>query len=179
MNNPQAELDNYLSALTDTDLDNAFWHFSLKFYRIQGVSSRLLILQDTCQLNINSLLFIFWLKQQGLIVDNTFLQPLLRLLSTMDEQYLQPLRHLRRQLQTWTASPKPYQHSKVLELHLEQHQIALIYTYYQQQRPDLEHRAIITNNDAFIFWQNVDNAKNIFSILDEITDLSGMFHGQE
>ena len=179
MNYPQATLNDYLHALTAKDLDNELWHFALNFYAKKGVSQRLLLLQDNHQLNVNYLLFIYWLKDQQLIIHNEFFEPLLAIILCMDEQYLEPIRRLRKNVKTWPVSPAPYQHCKSLELQLEQHQIALIYRYFNQHRSSLDHKATITNNEAFFFWLDQEKAKNIFLLLNEISDLSGMPNAQE
>jgi uncharacterized protein (TIGR02444 family) len=38
-----------------------FWRFSLKFYRQAGVSDACIALQDGCGVDVNLLLFLFWL----------------------------------------------------------------------------------------------------------------------
>src|SRR5580658_10643219 len=38
-----------------------FWRFSLHFYRQTGVSDACIALQDECGVDVNLLLFLFWL----------------------------------------------------------------------------------------------------------------------
>ena len=50
--------------MTDADTDTAttpFWRFSLHFYRHAGVSDACIALQDDCGVDVNLLLFLFWL----------------------------------------------------------------------------------------------------------------------
>jgi uncharacterized protein (TIGR02444 family) len=42
-----------------------FWRFSLHFYRQPGVSDACIILQDGCGVDVNLLLFLFWLADDG------------------------------------------------------------------------------------------------------------------
>src|SRR3984885_9618000 len=42
-----------------------FWRFSLYFYRQAGVSDACIALQDDCGVDVNLLLFLFWLASDG------------------------------------------------------------------------------------------------------------------
>ncbi len=42
-----------------------FWRFSLHFYRQPGVSDACIALQDDCGVDVNLLLFLFWLADDG------------------------------------------------------------------------------------------------------------------
>jgi uncharacterized protein (TIGR02444 family) len=42
-----------------------FWRFSLHFYRQPGVSEACIALQDDCGVDVNLLLFLFWLADDG------------------------------------------------------------------------------------------------------------------
>ncbi len=42
-----------------------FWRFSLRFYRQSGVSDACIALQDDCGVDVNLLLFLFWLAADG------------------------------------------------------------------------------------------------------------------
>ena len=42
-----------------------FWRFSLHFYRQAGVSDACIALQDECGVDVNLLLFLFWLASAG------------------------------------------------------------------------------------------------------------------
>ena len=46
---------------TNTPTETPFWRFSLKFYRQAGVSDACIALQDGCGVDVNLLLFLFWL----------------------------------------------------------------------------------------------------------------------
>jgi len=50
--------------MTDTPTQTEttpFWRFSLQFYRQSGVSDACIALQDDCGVDVNLLLFLFWL----------------------------------------------------------------------------------------------------------------------
>src|ERR1700733_3699475 len=52
--------------MTDTQTDTTpFWRFSLHFYRQAGVSDACIALQDDCGVDVNLLLFLFWLASDG------------------------------------------------------------------------------------------------------------------
>src|ERR1700691_3086069 len=42
-----------------------FWRFSLKYYGQPGVSDACIALQDSCGVDVNLLLFLFWLASDG------------------------------------------------------------------------------------------------------------------
>ena len=46
---------------TPTQTETPFWRFSLHFYRQAGVSDACIALQDDCGIDVNLLLFLFWL----------------------------------------------------------------------------------------------------------------------
>jgi uncharacterized protein (TIGR02444 family) len=53
--------------MTDADTNMAttpFWRFSLHFYRQAGVSDACIALQDDCGVDVNLLLFLFWLASE-------------------------------------------------------------------------------------------------------------------
>jgi len=52
--------------MTDTQTETTpFWRFSLKLYRQDGVSDACIALQDGCGVDVNLLLFLFWLAGDG------------------------------------------------------------------------------------------------------------------
>lgn len=48
-----------------TTTTTPFWRFSLNFYRQAGVSDACIALQDGCGVDVNLLLFLFWLASEG------------------------------------------------------------------------------------------------------------------
>ena len=57
---------------TNTPTDTPFWRFSLNFYRQAGVAEACIALQDDCGVDVNLMLFLFWLAASGrqLSIDN-------------------------------------------------------------------------------------------------------------
>lgn len=54
--------------MTDAETNTAttpFWRFSLNFYRQTGVSDACIALQDGCGVDVNLLLFLFWLASES------------------------------------------------------------------------------------------------------------------
>jgi uncharacterized protein (TIGR02444 family) len=54
--------------MTDTQAateTTPFWRFSLNFYRQAGVSDACIALQDDCGVDVNLLLYLFWLASDG------------------------------------------------------------------------------------------------------------------
>src|SRR5579863_5284687 len=54
--------------MTDAETSTAttpFWRFSLNFYRQAGVSDACIALQDGCGVDVNLLLFLFWLASES------------------------------------------------------------------------------------------------------------------
>jgi len=49
---------------TETNTETPFWRFSLNFYRQTGVSDACIALQDGCGVDVNLLLFLFWLASE-------------------------------------------------------------------------------------------------------------------
>src|SRR5271170_6251965 len=45
-----------------------FWRFSLHFYRQLGVSDACIALQDSCGVDVNLLLFLLWLADEGQVL---------------------------------------------------------------------------------------------------------------
>ena len=48
-----------------TSTETPFWRFSLNFYRQTGVSDACIALQDGCGVDVNLLLFLFWLASES------------------------------------------------------------------------------------------------------------------
>jgi uncharacterized protein (TIGR02444 family) len=55
---------------TETKAETPFWRFSLHFYRQAGVSDACIALQDGCGVDVNLLLFLFWLADSGRLLNS-------------------------------------------------------------------------------------------------------------
>jgi uncharacterized protein (TIGR02444 family) len=58
-------LQHEAAAMNDTPTTTTpFWRFSLKYYGQPGVSDACIALQDDCGVDVNLLLFLFWLASE-------------------------------------------------------------------------------------------------------------------
>ncbi len=79
-------------------IETSLWDFSLFYYGRPGVSSLCLHLQDEHGVNVNILLWTLWLGYRGIQLEPTQLTLALRKTHSWDQQYVLPLRQLRRQM---------------------------------------------------------------------------------
>ena len=54
---------------TSSSNETPFWRFSLHFYRQPGVSDACIALQDGCGVDVNLLLFLLWLADEGQLLE--------------------------------------------------------------------------------------------------------------
>lgn len=108
-----------------TDAED-FWQFSLAHYRRPGVADQCLRLQDVWQVNINLLLWLFWLAERGLKADEVVILEAHCAIREWHREVTQPLRLLRRRLQQMNRKGDAgkfvaeYQQVKAVELASEQ-----------------------------------------------------------
>jgi len=77
-------------------MDNPLWQFSLRYYRAEGVAALYVDLQDHYGLNVNLLLWVQWLAEQGVEIDETCIVQAQQQIKYIHESYVQPLRKIRR-----------------------------------------------------------------------------------
>ncbi len=75
-----------------------FWRFSLQFYRLSGVSDACIALQDDCGVDVNLLLFLFWLASEGRALAVEEVKKLDNNVCTWRELTIVPIRDTRRKL---------------------------------------------------------------------------------
>lgn len=75
-----------------------FWRFSLHFYRQTGVSDACIALQDTCGVDVNLLLYLFWLASEGRLLGADEVKKLDDKVRTWRELTIMPIRDARRRL---------------------------------------------------------------------------------
>jgi uncharacterized protein (TIGR02444 family) len=75
-----------------------FWRFSLHFYRQAGVSDACIALQDDCGVDVNLLLFLFWLASDGRQLDADEVKKLDDKVRSWRELTIIPIRDTRRKL---------------------------------------------------------------------------------
>jgi uncharacterized protein (TIGR02444 family) len=79
---------------------NSLWDFSLALYAQPGVADACLHLQDEQSINVNLVLWCVWLECQGLQLNDRQLEQAQGEILEWDQQYVVPLRRLRRQMKT-------------------------------------------------------------------------------
>jgi uncharacterized protein (TIGR02444 family) len=75
-----------------------FWRFSLHFYRQTGVSDACIALQDNCGVDVNLLLFLFWLASDGRLLSPDEVKKLDEKVRSWRELTIIPIRETRRKL---------------------------------------------------------------------------------
>jgi uncharacterized protein (TIGR02444 family) len=75
-----------------------FWRFSLHFYKQTGVSDACIALQDDCGVDVNLLLFLFWLASDGRLLTADEVKKLDDNVRSWRELTIIPIRDTRRKL---------------------------------------------------------------------------------
>ena len=75
-----------------------FWRFSLKFYGQTGVSDACISLQDGCGIDVNLLLFLFWLASERQALSADEVKKLDATIKSWRELTIVPIRDTRRKL---------------------------------------------------------------------------------
>jgi uncharacterized protein (TIGR02444 family) len=148
-----------------------FWRFSLHFYRQAGVSDACIALQDGCGADVNLLLFLLWLADDG------------RLLSADDVRKLDdqvrdwrnlPIREVRRKLKGARTLIDPGTQEalrnkvKVLELEAERLQQEALYAFAQSGplgKPAAPSTAARHNVSAYERIMNVTFPRSALDVL--------------
>jgi uncharacterized protein (TIGR02444 family) len=103
----------------------SLWDFSLQLYARPAVADTCIELQDQQGINVNVFLWCVWLAARGQVLDSARLLSALQRIHTWDEQYIHPLRQLRRRMKAEFGSADlnieaVRQHIKSAELLAEQ-----------------------------------------------------------
>lgn len=85
-------------------LDNPFWHFSLDRYARVGVAPACLRFQNEFGIDVNVLLFAFWLGKAGRRVVQTDARAELGLIAEWNDLVVKPLRSFRAQRNATTTA---------------------------------------------------------------------------
>ena len=83
---------------TETKVQTPFWRFALYFYRQAGVSDACIALQDGCGVDVNLLLFLFWLADSGRLVTGGDVKNLDDSVRDWRNLTIVPIRDVRRKL---------------------------------------------------------------------------------
>jgi len=124
--------------MTDTETKaeiTPFWRFSLKYYKQPGVSDACIALQDRYGVDVNLLLFLFWLasERQTLVADEV--KKLDDTVRSWRELTIIPIRNARRNLKGAKTFVDPAKQEafrdkiKVVELGAEQLQQEALYAF--------------------------------------------------
>jgi uncharacterized protein (TIGR02444 family) len=81
-----------------SDAITPFWRYSLKFYGQSGVSDACIALQDGCGIDVNLLLYLFWLASEGRQVTADDVKMLDDKVRSWRELTIIPIRDVRRKL---------------------------------------------------------------------------------
>lgn len=112
-------------------MSNPFWDYSLASYSLEGVAPGCLVLQDTCGMDVNVLLYAAWLAHMDQRLSGEHLAGLEAQIFDWRERVIKPLRALRRQLQNDPRASGLHEEIKALELRAEQQQQELMFDFFQ------------------------------------------------
>jgi uncharacterized protein (TIGR02444 family) len=114
-----------------------FWRFSLGFYRQAGVSDACIALQDDCGVDVNLLLFLFWLASDGQLLSPGEVKKLDDQVRSWRELTIIPIRDVRRNLKGAATLVAPGEQEafrtkvKAIELEAERQQQQALYAFTQ------------------------------------------------
>ncbi len=81
-----------------------FWRFSLRTYRAPGVAEACLALQDSCEADVNLMLYGCWLGVNGRPMDVRAMRRALAAVARWQGEVVRPLRHARRNIKKIPAA---------------------------------------------------------------------------
>jgi len=87
--------------------DSAFWQFSLRFYALPDVAPACLALQDEANVDVNLLLLLLFLADNGRAVTRDDVARLDAAIAPWRSQVVEPLRALRRRIKTGVGDIPP------------------------------------------------------------------------
>jgi uncharacterized protein (TIGR02444 family) len=114
-----------------------FWRFSLHFYRQSGVSDACIALQDDCGVDVNLLLFLFWLADDGQLLSADEVRKLDDKVRDWRNLTIIPIRDARRKLKGAQTLVDPGKQEafrnkvKAIELDAERLQQEALYAFTQ------------------------------------------------
>jgi uncharacterized protein (TIGR02444 family) len=163
--------------MNDTQTPTAttpFWRFSLKFYGQPGVSDACIALQDGCGVDVNLLLFLFWLASERQELSADEVKRLDATIKSWRELTIIPIRDTRRKLKGAKTFVDPAKQEalrdkvKAVELEAEKLQQEALYAFTQsgplgtEAAPSVAARA---NVAAYERAMNVSFPKNAVDVL--------------
>jgi uncharacterized protein (TIGR02444 family) len=131
-------LPHEVAAMNDTPTATTpFWRFSLKYYGQAGVSDACIALQDGCGVDVNLLLFLFWLASERQALSADEVKKLDATIKSWRELTIIPIRDTRRKLKGAKTSVDPAKQEalrdkvKAVELEAEKLQQEALYAFTQ------------------------------------------------
>jgi len=124
----------------ETKAETPFWRFSLNFYRQPGVSDACIALQDDCGVDVNLLLFLFWLASDGQMVAPAEVKRLDDTVRDWRNLTIIPIRDTRRKLKgaatlVEAGKQEAFRNKvKAVELEAERLQQEALYAFTQSRR---------------------------------------------
>jgi uncharacterized protein (TIGR02444 family) len=122
--------------MTETQTETTpFWRFSLHFYRQSDVSDACIALQDDCGVDVNLLLFLFWLASDGQLLTADEVKKLDDKVRSWRELTIIPIRDIRRKLKGAATLVEPGKQEmfrskvKAVELDAERLQQEALYEF--------------------------------------------------
>ena len=125
-------MDRRTGRTMSNSMSNPFWDYSLATYRLDGVATSCLALQDTCGLDVNLLLYAAWLATMDQRLSGEHAAGVEAAIVDWREQVVKPLRALRRQLQDYPRAAGVMEEMKGLELRAEQQQQDTMFAFFQR-----------------------------------------------
>ncbi len=126
--------------MTETQIQDEttpFWRFSLRFYRQSGVSEACIALQDDCGVDVNLLLFLFWLASDKQLLSADEVKKLDDKVRDWRNLTIIPIRETRRKLKGAPTLVDPAKQEayrtkvKAIELDAERLQQEALYAFTQ------------------------------------------------
>jgi uncharacterized protein (TIGR02444 family) len=114
-----------------------YWRFSLHFYRQQGVADVCIALQDGCGVDVNLLLFLLWLADDGQLLSADEVRKLDDQVRDWRNLTIIPIREVRRKLKAARTLVDPGKQEafrtkvKAIELEAERLQQEALYAFSQ------------------------------------------------
>ncbi len=118
-----------------------FWRFSLHFYRQSGVSDACIALQDNCGVDVNLMLYLFWLADVGRALSSDEIKALDEKVRDWRNLTIIPIRDTRRKLKGARTLVDPAEQElfrnkvKAIELDAERLQQQALYAFTKSGPP--------------------------------------------
>ncbi len=174
-----------MTETAETKAETPFWRFSLHFYRQPGVSDACIALQDRCGVDVNLLLFLFWLADSGRLLTSDEIKNLDDSVRDWRNLTIIPIRDARRKLKGVRTLVDPGMQEafrnrvKAVELEAERLQQEGLYAFTQSGppgRPAAPGDAVRANVSAYARLIGVSFPPNTAALL--VSAFNSIEHGR-